>query len=520
MSEIPAPKLRVVADHPPLTAPGGECVPFGSLTAALGVAGCRALDPALLAALASGDPVLLVGDHGSAKTTLARRLAAALGLGFHPYDASKALFEDVIGFPSPRSLNEGKRVEYVPTPLSLQGKEFILIDEISRAVPSMQNKWLEVVRARQVMGERITSLKYVFAAMNPPSYLGAHPLDEALAGRFAFVLQVPGVASFEEADRHAVIDHLGEEDAPLLKRPRGRGAAATVPGLATLLEAIRHRWQILEDDPALRAGLTLWTDEVFARLRKRGTTLDGRRLSMLRRNAALFLAVATELAAGTAPSERERGALLHTCLRQSLPGIATGHPVDESAIAEAHRFAIERMRGRLVPKVVDLSGDVLEWSARFLERPSALDAAARDELATTLLERVETAKAPSEAARAVFALWRITAAIHTGQVQFRRETTSRLLSAFLGKTEVGGAELPRLVTLVQSAGPGASAQRGAMAELDLATRVAVNVMSAQQGSPFARRRHGNDSVAEFREARDEFRRLAGELAQARDGGAS
>jgi MoxR-like ATPase len=51
--------------------------------------GNRDVEDILLAALITGDPVLLVGRHGSAKTLLVRRIAEALGLKFISYDASQ-----------------------------------------------------------------------------------------------------------------------------------------------------------------------------------------------------------------------------------------------------------------------------------------------------------------------------------------------------------------------------------------------------------------------------------------------
>ena len=45
----------------------------------LGIYGWRKLETPLLAALVSGEPVLLVGGHGTAKTTVVERLAGALG---------------------------------------------------------------------------------------------------------------------------------------------------------------------------------------------------------------------------------------------------------------------------------------------------------------------------------------------------------------------------------------------------------------------------------------------------------
>jgi MoxR-like ATPase len=185
----------------------------------IGLYGLERIENAVLAGLVTGDPLLLIGSHGSGKTLLCSRLAKALGLNFWAYDAGKALFEDVLGFPNPASKSSGQ-VEYVPTPISIWGKEFVLIDELSRANPSMQNKWLEVIRSRKIMGKEVRDLKYIFAAMNPPSYLGAHPLDAALAGRFAIIVQVPEVSEMPEAAVSRIVSQISEDDAPMLKSPR------------------------------------------------------------------------------------------------------------------------------------------------------------------------------------------------------------------------------------------------------------------------------------------------------------
>ena len=137
----------------------------------------------------TGMPILLIGPHGTGKTYLTEKIADFLGLKFHTYDASKAMFEDIVGFPNPDDMKNGK-ISYIKGELTLWDKEFILIDELSRALPSSQNKWLEVIRSRKLMGVKLDKLKYIFAAMNPPSYAGAMPLDEALADRFSFIINI------------------------------------------------------------------------------------------------------------------------------------------------------------------------------------------------------------------------------------------------------------------------------------------------------------------------------------------
>jgi len=63
----------------------------------LGVFGWKEVDENLvLASLITGDPLLLIGNHGCAKTHVANKVAQALGRRFLVYDASKAMFEDVL----------------------------------------------------------------------------------------------------------------------------------------------------------------------------------------------------------------------------------------------------------------------------------------------------------------------------------------------------------------------------------------------------------------------------------------
>ena len=79
----------------------------------LGIYGWKETDEnLLLASLLTGDPVLLIGSHGTAKTGLFMKIAEALGLCAISYDASKALFEDILGYPNPKKLLEG-RVSYI-----------------------------------------------------------------------------------------------------------------------------------------------------------------------------------------------------------------------------------------------------------------------------------------------------------------------------------------------------------------------------------------------------------------------
>ncbi len=248
--------------------------------------GLDSIEEPLWAALITADPVLLIGGHGTAKTALAERVAGALGEVFWAYDASKALFEDVIGFPDPSSLGRG-RCRYVRTPMSIWSKSFVLVDEISRATPSMQNKWLEIIRSRRVMGISLKDLRYIFAAMNPPDYQGAYPLDTALVGRFGFILRMPNVWEMDDGDVAEITTLLTSSDAPGLSRHSG------IPNRNQLLCDFVAKGRGLFFDVERHYGLKLVPILTnFSRAlanRDKDMALDGRRMGLVYRGLmALF----------------------------------------------------------------------------------------------------------------------------------------------------------------------------------------------------------------------------------------
>ena len=275
----------------------------------LGVFGWNERDEnLLLASLLTGDPLLLIGNHGCAKTHLGNKIAQALGKKYLVYDASKAMFEDVLGYPNTAKLQEGV-MEYVPSPVTIWDKDFILVDEISRCDPSMQSKWLDVVRSRCVMGFP-TSVKWVWAAMNPITYAGSNQLDDALLGRFATFLYPPDVLQMDEDDRVRVLTHINGDDAPSLGEWTSAGEkggtvskdevdAAGAAISAHLKLAARRFLQLREQLNTLPAFLARFA-ALLAQESQGKLALDGRRLGFLYRN---LLAVRAVELAGADSSE-------------------------------------------------------------------------------------------------------------------------------------------------------------------------------------------------------------------------
>lgn len=291
----------------------------------LGLHGLEPIAPVLVAALATEEPLLLIGPHGTAKSLLLTRVAAAMGLAFRHYNASLLNFDDLVGFPLP---GKDGRLEYVKTPAAVWGAGAVIFDEISRCRPEIQNKLFPIIHERKVQGIPLDGLRYRWAAMNPPSteenengYLGSEPLDAALADRFAFVVEMPSWAGLTEGEQLAIIR---AEDGPVLAED-ARGLIDAVARTRSSLPAIRL---------GLSEGVASYVRTLSALLAQAGLGLSPRRAGMLFRSV---LAVnAASLAIDPAPSASDAALL---AVGNALPQRAQGIAVPEVKLLAAHREA-------------------------------------------------------------------------------------------------------------------------------------------------------------------------------------
>lgn len=302
-----------------------------SLTASLGIVGWERLDAVLLAALASEAPLLLVGAHGTAKTLVAERVAVALGLELRHYNASLINYDDLVGIPMPDE--SASRLRFVATPGAIWDAEFVLLDELSRCRPDLQNKFFSIVHERKVAGVGLPLLRHRWAAMNPPSpddddlisgrtaYLGAEALDPALVDRFPFVVCVPDWDELSKTERREVVT--------------ASGTPAEDVGLQDLVTRCAERSNLLES--SLGARVADWAVAVVDQLRGAGVHLSPRRAAILRRNAVVIHAARIEL--GHDPAEVE--ASVECALLASLPQTAEETAVAALTVRAAHRQAWE-----------------------------------------------------------------------------------------------------------------------------------------------------------------------------------
>ncbi len=242
------------------------------------------LDPVLLAALALEAPVLLVGEHGTAKTLLVERLAAALGLEFRHYNASLLNYDDLVGIPLPDDARRAavRRHARVRSgmPSSCSSTRSTAAGRTCRTSSSRS------CTSDGSPGVALPKLRHRWAAMNPPApdddslggYLGAEPLDAALADRFWFVVRVPGLGpSCARDDREA----LAAGTAGRRRRRRGSPASSTQVAAGSTTEA----------SDAVRPGRP-YAVTVAELLRQGGRPLSPRRSRMLVRSIAAVHAAA------------------------------------------------------------------------------------------------------------------------------------------------------------------------------------------------------------------------------------
>jgi MoxR-like ATPase len=156
------------------------------------------IDLALVAVLCEGH-ILIEDVPGIGKTTLAKALAASLGLSFRRIQFTPDLLpSDVTGV---NVFNQKTQdFEFRPGPVFAS---VVLADEINRATPRTQSAMLEAMQERQVTADgetrRLPRPFLVVATQNPIELEGTFPLPEAQIDRFLVKLPL-GYPSVEEEE--------------------------------------------------------------------------------------------------------------------------------------------------------------------------------------------------------------------------------------------------------------------------------------------------------------------------------
>lgn len=295
-----------------------------SFLAALDVYGFDAVEPVILAALVTEDPLLMIGRSGTGKTYLLNSLSEELGLEHRHYNASLISFDDLVGFPYPDE--DGSGVKFLETPATVWGAESVLIDEISRCKPEHQNRLFSLVHERKVQGIPIPRLRFRWAAMNPCSadqggedYAGSEPLDPALADRFSLFVWAVDWDDLSDSERLKVANPAGEGK---IASDGGRLKKQLADWRKTFLEQLPN----CPDFILQYASRAVSEFNDFAEVR-----ISPRRARLLTRSL-----LSASIVAGAVDRN-----LFQRVLGCSVPHVAWGEPVRDEAVAAVHRIAWE-----------------------------------------------------------------------------------------------------------------------------------------------------------------------------------
>ena len=292
--------------------------PQSNLIRDLGIVGWYQQEAPMIAALATETPLLLVGPHGTGKSLLLERLAKVMDLSFRHYNASILNFDDLIGFPIP----DHDRVKYLRTPVDAWDAQAIFIDEISRCRPDLQNRLFPLIHEKKLQGAALPQLQYRWSAMNPPPdenasedecYIGAQPLDPALADRFGWIIAIPTELQLD--DRF-----------DLIRGPEIKPNAGV--NLQKAIQQTRSRMQISKQ--IFGENVLRYVDAVAMALHHSNIKLSNRRLRILYDNILSLLATQRF----DSPSDAS-----FLALKYSIPQRAQ-RSIDEEKLIRAHRAAL------------------------------------------------------------------------------------------------------------------------------------------------------------------------------------
>ena len=264
--------------------------------------------------LLAGGHLLIEDLPGVGKTTLARALAATLGLGFQRVQfTSDLLPSDIIGVATWE--REANRFKFHPGPLFTQ---LLLADEINRAMPKTQSALLEAMAEEQVTVDgtthRLAPPFFVIATQNPLDFAGTYPLPDSQLDRFMLRMNLgypdrdAERAMLGAIDRRDVLDALSPCLAPeqIIEL---RHACTGVFASAALIDYVQALLAASRDHGEIRIGLSPRAGLAVLAAARGHALLSGRAHCVPEDVQAVFPSVASHRLTPAASAHSERAQL-------------------------------------------------------------------------------------------------------------------------------------------------------------------------------------------------------------------
>lgn len=232
-------------------------------------------------ALLARGHVLIEDVPGVGKTTLARALAASLGLRFRRLQLTSDLMPtDVLG----GNVYDRQTGSFVfrPGPIFTQ---ILLADEINRTTPRTQSALLEAMGEGQVSIEGTTHTLgepfFVLATQNPQDFYGTYPLPESQLDRFLLRLRVG--YPVEDVER-AILMERGAQDPvealqPIVTADELRAARSAVDQVKMDESLLRYLHQLVlatRSHPMIEVGASTRAALAYARAVRARAIVEGR----------------------------------------------------------------------------------------------------------------------------------------------------------------------------------------------------------------------------------------------------
>jgi len=270
------------------------------------------------ACLLAGGHLLIEDLPGLGKTTLARSLAASVGLSFQRMQFTADLLpSDIIGVSV--YAQDAHSFQFHPGPVFTQ---LLLADEINRAPPRTQSALLEAMAEHQVTVDGVCHALpapfFVIATQNPADLAGTFPLPDSQLDRFLMRIKLgyPDAAAEREmlagADRQQLIGQcmpqLAAEEVLAL-----RAAARRVHASTALIEYVQALLGESRRHAGIRVGLSPRAGLALLGVARALALLHGRDYVLPENVQAAFIEVAAHRLVGDDGADAARLAeqLLH-----------------------------------------------------------------------------------------------------------------------------------------------------------------------------------------------------------------